>query len=129
LEQGAAPATAGVQLVLNDQGRVEVANKLGTGVDKVEGTLTSQTSDSYTLAVSQVYQLGGASSKWSGEPVTIRKDGTVGYQIRRFNEQRTIILAVVLAGAAVGFLLTVGLKGNAAGDLSSPLPGGGGQGH
>jgi len=116
LEQGAPPATAGVQLVLNDQGRVEVASKLGSGVDKVEGTLTSQTSDSYTLSVTEVYQLGGASSKWSGEPVTIPKDGTVGYRVHRFSQQRTIILAVVLTGAAVGFLLSVGLKGTGSGD-------------
>jgi hypothetical protein len=128
MEQGAPPVTAGIQLALNDQGRVEVASTLGSGVDRVEGTITSQTSDSYTLAVSQVYQLGGASSKWNGEPVTIQKDGTVGYRIHRFSQPRTIILAVVIVGAAVGFLLSVKLLGNGSGSDSGSSGGGGGTG-
>jgi len=81
-------------------------------VDKVEGTLTSQNADSYTIAVTQVYQLGGNSSKWSGEPVTIAKDGTTGYQIRRFNQTRTVVLAVAIVAAVVVFLVAAGLKGS-----------------
>jgi len=129
LEQGAPPVAAGVQLALNDKGRVEVASTLGSGVDRVEGMITSQTSDSYTLAVSQVYQLGGASSKWNGEPVTIPKDGTVGYRIHRFSQQRTVILAVVIVGAAVGFLLSVKLLGNGSGTDTGPGGGIVGQSH
>jgi hypothetical protein len=111
LQQGPPPSTVSVQLVLNDKGRLAVSDKLGSAVEKVEGTITAQNSDTYTLAVSEVFQMGGISSKWNGEPVTIAKDGTVGYQIHRFNQTRTVILAVVLVAAAVAFLVTAGLNG------------------
>ncbi len=57
LQQGSPPSTVSVQLVLNDAGRAAVANKLGSAVDKVEGMLTAQNPDSYTLAVSKVFQM------------------------------------------------------------------------
>ncbi len=101
--------------MLNDKGRLAVSDKLGSAVDKVEGTITAQNSDSYTLAVSQVYQLGGNSSKWNGEPVTIAKDGTAGYQIHRFNQTRTVVLAVAIVAAAVWFLTATKLIGGGSG--------------
>lgn len=122
LQQGPPPATAGVQLVLNDKGRLAVSDKLGSAVDRVEGTLTAQNSDSYTIAVTQVYQLGGNSSKWNGEPVTITKDGTDGYRVHRFNQTRTVVLAAALAAAVVVFLVSAGLKGS-----GSDTSGGSGQ--
>lgn len=115
LQEGPPPATAGVQLVLNDKGRDEVSTMLGSAVDRVEGTLIAQNSGSYTMAVSQVYSLGGSSTKWSGEKVTIAKDGTTGYQVHRFNPTRTVVLAAVITAAAVAFLVGVGLSGTGAG--------------
>ena len=120
LQEGAPPETAGVQLVLNDKGREEVSTMLGGAVDKVEGTLIAQNSASYTLAVSQVYTLGGSSSKWAGENVTIAKEGTMGYQIHRFNSTRTVILAAVITAAAVAFVLGAGLIGSGVGSQSGP---------
>lgn len=122
LQEGSPPETAGVQLVLNDKGRVEVSTMLGGEVDKVEGTLVAQNSASYTLAVSQVYTLGGSSSKWSGEQVTIAKDGTRGYQVHRFNSTRTLVVAAIITGAAVAFLVGVGLNGSAVGNANGPKP-------
>jgi hypothetical protein len=81
-------------------------------VERVEGTITAQSSDTYTLAVSEVFQVGGNSSKWNGEPVTIAKDGTVGYQIHRVNQTRTVVLAVAIVAATVLFLTTTKLIGN-----------------
>jgi hypothetical protein len=117
-----------VQLVLNDKGRVEVGSQLGSGVDKIEGTLTGQDADSYTLAVSQVYQINGNSSKWAGESVKVAKDGTTGYNIHRFNKTRTLILVAAITAAAVVFLLTTGLVGSGS-SSDNPLSGGSGQGH
>ena len=111
LQQGAAPAAAGVQLVLSDKGRAEVEGKLGSAVDKVEGTIISQNSDSYTIAVSQVYLLRGGSSKWNGEQVTVAKDGVTGYQLHRYNQTRTVVLAVARTTAAVVFLASIKLIG------------------
>jgi len=60
-----------VQLVLNDKGRVEVGSQLGSGVDKIEGTLIGQDADTYTLSVAYVYQINGNSTKWAGEQVKV----------------------------------------------------------
>jgi hypothetical protein len=111
LQQGPPPATVTVRLVLNDKGRAALSDKLGSAVDRVEGMITAQNSDSYTLAVSEVYQLGGNSSKWNGEPVTIAKDGTDGYQIHRYNQTRTVVLAVALVAVTILFLTTTKLIG------------------
>jgi len=88
LEQGAPPTSVSVQLLMNDKGRLDVSQKLGSAVDKVEGVVTAQTSDSYTLAVSRVFQIGGAVSKWNGETVTISKDGTNGYQVHTYSKAK-----------------------------------------
>lgn len=120
LQEGSPPETAGVQLVLNDKGRVEVSTMLGSEVDRVEGTLVSQNSASYTLAVSEVYTLGGSTSKWSGENVTVAKDGTRGYQIHRIDSKRTVILVAVITGAAIAFLVGAGLNGSAVGTQNGP---------
>jgi hypothetical protein len=122
LQEGPPPATAGVQLVLNDKGRDEVSTTLGSAVDRVEGTIIAQNSSSYTIAVSDVYTLGGGSSKWSGEKVSIAKDGTTGYQVHRFNSTRTVVLAAIITGAAVAFLVGAGLRGSGVGSQSGPSP-------
>jgi len=129
LQQGSPPASVGVQLILNDKGRVAVGDRLGSAVEKIEGTITAQNSDSYTIAVTQVYQIGGNSSKWNGEAVTIAKDGTDGFRIHRFNQTRTVVLAVAIVVAVTVFLVTVGLKAGGTGDSSSGLPGSTGQTH
>jgi hypothetical protein len=129
LEQGATPTTVAVQLVLNDKGRVAVGDKLGGAVDKVEGMVVSQNSDSYTIAVSRVMQLGGNTSKWNGEQVTIAKEGTSGYQVYKYNQARTIVLVAAIAVGAVALLVSLGLKGGGSGSDSSGGGGGGPQTH
>ena len=80
LQQGSAPATVTVQLVMNDKGRLAVSDKLGASVEKVEGMITAQNADSYTISITDVYQLNGNATKWEHESVTIAKDGVDGYQ-------------------------------------------------
>jgi hypothetical protein len=96
---------------MNDKGRLDVSQKLGSAVDKVEGVITAQNSDTYTLAVAKVFQLGGTTSKWNGESVVIAKDGTTGFQIHRYSQTRTVILAVAIVAATVLFLASVKLIG------------------
>jgi hypothetical protein len=112
LEEGAPPTAVTVQLTMNDKGRLDVSQKLGTAVDKVEGVITAQSSDSYTLSVSRVFQLGGNTSKWNGESVTFFKDGTTGYQIHRYSQTKTIVLIAAITVATVLFLMSVKLIGS-----------------
>jgi len=124
LQQGPPPAVETVQLLLNDKGRVNVTEKLGSGVGKVEGTVTAQDATSYTVAVTEVIQQNGSTSKWNGELVTIAKEGTEGYQIHRYNKTRTLVLAVAITAGVVVFFLTTKLFGGGS-DPNAP-PGGGG---
>ncbi len=111
LQQGPPPTVETVQLTLNDKGRVTVADKLGTGVSKVEGTIRSQDAQSYSLAVSHVWQQNGSTSTWNGELVSIAKDATDGYQIRRYNKTRTLALVGAITVAVVVFFLSTKLIG------------------
>lgn len=117
----------GVQLVLNDKGRDEVSTMLGSAVDKVEGTITAQSATSYTISVSQVYTLGGSSSKWNGEAVTIAKEGTAGFRVHQFNKARTIVLAAVITAAIVMIFVGAGLVANGTG--GPPVAGSGNPGN
>jgi hypothetical protein len=116
LQQDTPPTGAvTVQLIMNDKGRAEVSTMLGTAVDRVEGVITSQNQQSYTLSVSRVMQLTGNTSKWNGESITIAKDGTTGYQIYRLNEKKTVTLVIALVAAVTIFFLTVSLSGGSQG--------------
>jgi hypothetical protein len=120
LQQGSAPATVSVQLVMNDKGRLAVADKLGASVDRVEGMVTAQNADSYTLAVTEVYQINGNSAKWENEPVTISKDGVDGYRVHQLNRARTIVFASAVTVALVVFVLTAGIKASGTSASSGP---------
>ena len=78
-------------------------------MDKVEGAITAQNSDSYTHRGFEVYQLGGPSSKWNGEAVTIAKDGTQ-WAIRSIATTRRgrSFLPSQITAAVVLFLVSVG---------------------
>ena len=113
LQQGPPPVSAqSVQLTLNDRGRVAVADKLGAGVAKVEGTITAQDATSYTMAMSHVYQLNGSSTTWNGELVTFPKDASDSYQVRQYNKTRTLALAAAITVAVVVFFVTATLHGS-----------------
>ncbi len=105
---------------MNDKGRLAVADKLGGSVDRVEGVVTAQNSDSYTISVTDVYQLNGNSAKWEHESVTISKDGVEGYKIHRFNQARTVVLAAAVTAALVLFVVTAGIKATGSSATSGP---------
>jgi len=122
VQQGVPPSVVTVQLIMNDKGRAEVSSMLGTAVNKVEGIITEQSDRSYTLSVSRVMQLNGNTSKWSGEKVTVAKDGVDGYQVYRLSQKRTIILvAALVVGVALVFI-TASLSGGSTGStVTNPV--------
>jgi hypothetical protein len=127
LQQGVPPGAETVQLVLNDEGRVEVASMLGSAVDKVEGIVTGQNAQSYTLSVSRVMQLNGNTSKWSGEKVTVAKNGVDGYQVYRLNKKRTVMLVIAIVVGAVVVFTSLSLAGSGGTTQTGGQPGGGQQ--
>lgn len=108
-------------LTVSDQGRAVLADRVASGVIRIDGTLVSALNGEYELAVSDVTTISGT-SHWSGERVSISKDHVTGIMHRRFSKGRTAA-AVGATMVAVGvFIATRGLFG-----IGSPErdPGGG----
>lgn len=112
-----------VELVLNDQGRAALSDRLGTAVDKIEGQLVSQEQSGYSMLVYRVSQLNGNSAAWTGEKVTIAKEYTVGFQVRQLDKRKTWIAVGVVVGVVVAVVVGASLAGKATtgpGDVTIP---------
>ena len=111
-----------VQFVLNYQGRVSLANKLGPAVDKVEGTVVQVSEDAYDISVIGITQVGGSSALWNGERVSVAKDLVSTYAIRRLNRARTTLLVGGVTVAALAFILGRSLLLGGGGVEPTPTP-------
>lgn len=108
---------------ISDQGRVGLADRLGPGVTKVEGTLVRQADDAYVVSVAGIESIGGGTAHWSGEQVPVRQEYVRGVERREFSRGRTFT-AIGAAAVAIGaFIATRGLIGSGTPPTSS---GGGG---
>lgn len=108
---------------ISDQGRVGLADRLGPGVTKVEGTLVRQADDAYVVSVAGIESIGGGTAHWSGEQVPVRQEYVRGVERREFSRDRTFT-AIGAAAVAIGaFIATRGLIGSGTPPTSS---GGGG---
>jgi len=109
---------------ITDAGRVGLADRLGPGVSKVEGTLVRQTDDAYVVSVAGINLLTGGSSHWTGEQVPLNAGYVGRVERREFSAGRTAA-AVSAAALAIGaFIVTRGLSGTGA----PPTTGSGGPG-
>ena len=100
-------------VVLNDQGRLMLAERLGPLVDRVEGTFVSHDSTGVVLEVTGTKDLRGGSSMWSGERVEIPSTAILGFRERQLSKSRSILLGSAIAGglAAATFGLSLDLFG------------------
>jgi len=90
-----------VAVEVTDRGRVELGERLGSGVMRLEGTLTRTDSQDLVMNVWRVMSIGGETSRWSGESVRFRRDLAATVQMRTLNRPRTYLAA----GAAVAGLV------------------------
>ena len=111
-----------VQFVLNDQGRVSLANKLGPAVDKVEGTVLQVNENAYEISVIGITQVGGSSALWNGEQVSVAKDLVSSYAIRRLNRARTTLLVGGVTVGVLAFILGRTLLLGGGGTEATPPP-------
>ena len=108
LRPAAGELTPGMRVAytLTDRGRVAVADQVGTGVLRVEGTLLENTGSAYLLAVSRVRTLDGSTARWAGERVTIAHDGVANSFERKLSRQRTVLAIGTTIVAVTVFALT-----------------------
>ena len=111
------PATR-VSVVLSDYGRLEASKQIGPQAVRVEGAVLSTNDSAYLLSVSGVKPISGAWVRWSGEPVTMRRDYVAFTYERRPSRSRTILWI----GGATFALLTVMVNFNILGFGSLDIP-------
>lgn len=121
-----APAPGiGVEVALNDLGRVEMARTIGPSVVRIEGVLESRSDTAFVVRVMQVVGENGLATRWEGEPVTIRPAYVEQMGKRQFSVGRTVV-ASAMAGA--GFLAVV-MSLNLNGQGGAPSSTGNGSGN
>jgi hypothetical protein len=95
-----------VAYTVTDRGRVALADQVGPGVARVEGTVLQKTGSGYVLAMSRVRTIDGSMSRWAGERVTIEQDHVANSYERKFSKQRTAVaIGATIVGATV-FIIT-----------------------
>jgi len=119
LQQEVPPVATRVQVALNDQGRAALSEQLGTAVDRIEGDFVAMSNDAYVIHAHRVMQLNGNSTIWNGERVSVSKQYTTGFQIRRLNAKKTSLAAVGVVGGITAFFLG---KSLITGGGSDPTP-------
>jgi hypothetical protein len=97
-------------LTISDQGRVALADRVSSGVVRIDGTLVSALNGEYVLSVTDVATISG-SSHWSGERVSINKDHVTGIMQRRFSKGRTAMAVGATVVTIGAFIVTRGLFG------------------
>jgi len=108
----AVPATGErVALQITDRGRVELADRLGPGIVRMEGLVARADSIEYVVNLHRIAQIGAGTSRWSGEAVRVNKDYVGGVELRKLSRGRTALVAGVVAGAVVAFIASRGIFG------------------
>jgi hypothetical protein len=97
---------------LTDQGRVELAQRLGSGVARVEGTVVSADSSAIVLRVASTESIRGETSNWGGETVTIRQAVIAHVAQRELSVGKTAVAIGAAAVALGAFIVTRTLAGN-----------------
>jgi hypothetical protein len=105
-----------VAIELNDRGRLEVGERLGPELVRVDGRLTAVSDSQYVLQVSQVRDIGGNVTKWSGETVRLRQDYAKQVLQRRTDKRRTSILVAGVSVVLGAFIGSRGLLGGGDGE-------------
>jgi hypothetical protein len=118
-----APGTK-LSLVLNDEGRVQTAHEVGPYTMRVEGELLRSTDADYVLAVTDVVDIRGARSRWTGEPVPLARSYVMSTYEKRFSLTKTLLL---VGAATAGFVALVASRnllgiGGSGGDSGSGGP-------
>lgn len=124
---GTAPVAPGtrVALVLNDQGRVGLSQRVGPEIARLDGALVEKSDSAYTIRVRKITDLSGSEQLWSDETIAVRPEFLKVVTVRQFSRSRTL-LAVGATGLAVGAfavgrsLIASGIENDDPGDPGDP---------
>lgn len=111
---------------LTDRGRADLADQVGSGAVRIDGTLIQDSGPAYIVSISSVRSIDGATARWGGERIIIGRDQVANVFERKFSRSRTAIAAGVVVAGFTAFILTRDLNifGLGRGDRGDkdPLP-------
>jgi hypothetical protein len=111
-----------VAVEITDRGRTELSDRLGSGVLRLEGTLTRSDSADLVMNVWRVAQISGPTSRWSGESVRLKREYTSSVQTRTLNRGKTYLLAGAVGVGLVLFTTQFDLLGFSSEDRDGEEP-------
>ena len=111
LETSSPPVGQTVALQITDRGRVELADRFGPGLARIEGLVTAADSDDVVMNVFQVAHVDGLRNRWSGEIVRVRRGLVGGLEERKLSRSRTFTLVAVATGTVAALVASQGLFG------------------
>jgi len=116
-----APGT-NVSLVLSDEGRMQSVRQVGPYAMRVEGELVQASSDDLVLAVSDVVDIRGTRSKWTGETVSLPRTYVMTTYQKSFSRSRTALLATAVGAGIVAIIAGRNLLGFGGSGSSGDIP-------
>jgi hypothetical protein len=116
---GVVQAGEHVAVEITDRGRTELSERLGSGVLRLEGTLTRTDSVELVMNVWRVAQISGPTTRWSGESVRFKREYASSVQQRTLNRGKTFAVAGASVVGLVLFTRQFGLFGFSVGGDST----------
>jgi len=95
-----------VALDITDRGRVDLTDRFGSGIARIEGRLVSAEPDQYVLAITRVTQINGEHAAWTGETARLSSAVVGTVETRKLSVVRTSLLTGVATAGVVGFIVT-----------------------
>ncbi|MCC6318998.1 MAG: hypothetical protein IT361_15065 [Gemmatimonadaceae bacterium] len=125
LDVGTAPAAGErVALEISDEGRVALAERLGSGLVEVEGRLVALSPAAFDMQVFKVRSIRDGEAQWSGERVSIPRAQVARVNARALSRGRTVLAVAGIGGGIIAFIVTRQLlSGGRERDPSNPPTG------
>ncbi len=121
MSAGVTPASGEpVALDITDAGRVNLSERFGPGLLRVEGRLTTVPAQDYALNVHRVAFIGAPASRWSGELVRIDRNFVGNVRQRKLSSGRTALAVGVITLAVGTLFVATDLIGFFSGTNSNP---------
>jgi len=105
-----APGT-NLSLVLSDEGRMQSMRQVGPYAMRIEGELVQANPDDLVLAVSDVVDIRGTRSKWTGETVSLPRTYVMTTYQKQFSRSKTALFATAIAGGIAAIIASRNLLG------------------
>lgn len=89
---------------ITDKGRVELADRFGPGLLRVQGKLAADSAEQYVMNVYSVTEIDGSTTVWNGERVRVPHEYVSQLRGRELSKGKTAVAAVAATGAVVVFI-------------------------